>query len=118
MENKKVTFEWKGITYNLVFNLNVMEQIQAEYGSVSAWGDLTDNEKEPNAKAVIFGLTCMINEGIEIDNEDNEGKEGYTPKKLLTTKQVGRLLTDVGLAEATEKLNKTVIGSIESDEKN
>lgn len=118
MENKKVTFEWKGNTYNLVFNLNVMEQIQEEYGSVGAWGDLTDNEKEPNAKAVIFGLTCMINEGIDIDNEDNEGVEGYIPKKPLTLKQVGRLLTDVGLAEATDKLNKTVINSIESDEKN
>lgn len=118
MENKNVSFEWKGVAYNLVFNLNVMEQIQEEYGSVSAWGELTDNDKEPNAKAVIFGLTCMLNEGIEIDNEDNEGKEGYTPKKLLTLKQVGRLLTDVGLAEATEKLNKTVINAVESDEKN
>lgn len=116
--DKKVTFDWKGITYNLVFNLNVMEQIQSEYGSVSAWGDLTDNGKEPNAKAVIYGLTCMINEGIEIDNEDNEGKEGYTPKKLLTLKQVGRLITDVGLNEATEKLNESVISAVESDEKN
>lgn len=118
MDNKKTTFNWKGVEYNLVFNLNVMEQIQEEYGSVSAWGDLTDNEKEPNAKAVIFGLTCMINEGIEIDNEDNDGKEGYTPKKLLTLKQVGRLLTDVGMAEATAKLNTTVINAVESDEKN
>lgn len=118
MENKKVTFEWKGETYSLVFNLNVMEQIQEEYGSVSAWGELTDNGKEPNAKAVIFGLACMINEGIDIENEENEDKEKYKPKKLLTLKQVGRLLTDVGLAEATEKLNKTVIDAVASDEKN
>lgn len=121
IDNKNVSFDWKGITYNLVFNLNVMEEIQAEYGSVSAWGDKTDNTKEgaePDAKAVIFGLTCMINEGIDIDNEDNEGVEGYTPKKPLTTKQVGRLLTDVGLTEAATKLNKSVIGAIESDEKN
>lgn len=117
-QDNKAAFIWKGVTYNLVFNLNVMEQIQAEYGSVSAWGDLTENGKEPNAKAVIYGLTCMINEGIDIDNEDNEGVEGYTPKKPLTTKQVGRLLTDVGLEEATAKLNASVIGAVESDEKN
>lgn len=118
MENKKVTFEWKGVTYTLIFNLNVMEQIQEEYGSVSAWGDLTDNTKEPNAKAVIFGLACMLNEGIDIENEDNEGKEGYIPKKPLTLKQVGRLITDVGLTEATAKLNEGVINAVESDEKN
>ena len=118
MEEKKVTLTWKGTDYNLVFNLNVMEQIQQEYGSISEWGALTDNSKEPNAKAVIFGLTCMINEGIDIDNEDNEGVEGYTAKKFLTTKQVGRLLTDVGLEEATQRLNDSVINSVASEEKN
>lgn len=118
MGKEKVSVKWKGVDYNLVFNLNVMEQIQEEYGSISAWGELTDNEKEPNAKAVIFGLTAMINEGIDIDNEDNEGVEGYTIKKMLTKKQVGRLLTDVGIEEATKRLNYTVINSVASEEKN
>lgn len=117
-KKEKITLEWKGVEYNLVFNLNVMEEIQDEYGSISAWGELTDNEKEPNAKAVIFGLTSMINEGIDIDNEDNEGVEGYVPKKFLSKKQVGRLLTDVGIEEATQRLNDTVINSVASDEKN
>lgn len=116
--DKTVSLKWKNVEYNLVFNLNVMEQIQEEYGSVSAWGELTDNETEPNAKAVIFGLMCMINEGVDIDNEDNEGVEGYTPKKMLSTKQVGRLLTDVGLEEATQRLNDTVVNAVASDEKN
>lgn len=115
---EKIALEWKGVEYNLVFNLNVMEQIQEEYSSISAWGDLTDNAKEPNAKAVIFGLTCMINEGIDIDNEDNEGVEGYTPKKFLTKKQVGRLLTDVGIENAAQRLNDTVINAVATDEKN
>jgi hypothetical protein len=120
MANKmeKVAVEWKGVTYNLVFNLNVMEEIQEEYGSISEWGDLTDNEKEPNAKAVIFGLMCMINEGIDIDNVDNAGVAGYVPKTFLSKKQVGRLLTDVGMEEATQRLNDTVINSVASDEKN
>lgn len=117
-KKEKITLEWKGVEYNLVFNLNVMEEIQDEYGSISAWGELTDNEKEPNAKAVIFGLMRMINEGIDIDNEDNEGVEGYVPKKMLTKKQVGRLLTDVGIEEGTQRLNDTVINSVVGDEKN
>lgn len=113
----KISLTWKGVNYNLVFNLNVMEEIQEEYGSVSAWGELTDNEKEPNAKAVIFGLTAMLNEGIDIDNEDNQNVDGYVQKKFLTRKQVGRLLTDVGMEEATQRLNDTVINAVKSDEK-
>lgn len=118
MENKKVALTWKNVEYNLVFNLNVMEQIQDEYGSISAWGELTDKDTEPNAKAVIFGLMCMINEGVDIDNEDHEGVEGYIPKKMLSKKQVGRLLTDVGMEEATQRLNDTVVNAVASDEKN
>lgn len=116
MEKVKVT--WKGVEYNLVFNLNVMEEIQEEYGSIEAWGELTDNEKEPNAKAVKFGLTAMINEGIDLDNEEYANVEGYVPKRFLTKKQVGRLLTDVGMEEATQRLNDTVINAVKTDEKN
>ena len=67
----------------------------------------------PNAKAVIFGLTAMINEGLDIENEENG-----TEIKPLTTKQVGRIITEVGLTEALKSLNKTVIDSTKSDEKN
>lgn len=110
--------EYKGIVYKIVFNLNVMEEIQDEYGSLEAWGELTDSEKEPNMKAVLFGLGAMLNEGIEIDNEDNAEIEGYEPKKKLTKRQVGRLLSEVGFSEVTQKLNNTVIESTKSDEKN
>lgn len=116
--DKKFNVNWKGVDYTLVFNLNVMEEIQEEYGSISKWGELTDVSKEPNAKAVLFGLTAMINEGIDIDNDDNANTEGYTPKKFLSKKQVGRLITDVGLMEATQKINDTVISATASDEKN
>lgn len=118
MDKKRVKVTWKGVEYNLVFNLNVMEEIQEEYGSISAWGELTDTAKEPNAKAVLFGLTSMINEGIDIDNEDNANTQGYIPKQFLSKKQVGRLITDFGLMEATQKLNESVINSTASEEKN
>ena len=106
--------QYKDKEYKLVFNLNVMEQIQEEYKSLEEWGNLTDGENgEPNAKAVIYGFTAMLNEGIDMDNEENG-----TDIKPLTTKQVGRIITEVGLLEATKTLNKTVVDSTQSNEKN
>ena len=102
---------YKDKTYKLAFNLNVMESIQEEYGSVSKWADLTDNE-EPDFKAIIFGFTEMLNEGIDMDNEENG-----TDDKPLTHKQVGRMITEIGLAEASMALKDTVINSTK-DEKN
>ena len=91
-----------------------MEAIQDEYGSLDKWGSLTDGSNgEPNAKAVIFGFTQMLNEGIDIENDENG-----TDIKPFTLKQVGRIITDVGLAEATKTLNQTVIDSTQSEEKN
>lgn len=105
---------YKDKEYKLVFNLNVMEKIQEKYGSLDEWGSLTDGAKgEPNAKAIIYGFTEMINEGIEIENDENG-----TDNKPLTLKQVGRMITEVGLKEATSVLNKTVVDSTKSNEKN
>lgn len=107
--------QYKDKEYTLVFNLNVMEKIQEEYGSVSAWGDKTDAgaNGEPEAKAVIFGFAEMINEGIDIENE-----EKGTNNPPLTLKQVGRIITEVGLTNAAEKLNSVVIESTKNEEKN
>ena len=106
--------QYKGKSYKLVFNLNVMERIQEEYGSIDEWGRLSDgNNGEPNAKAVIFGIAEMLNEGIDIDNEENG-----TDIKPFTLKQVGRIITEVGIGEATAALNQTVIDSTRSDVKN
>ena len=100
--------------YKLVFNLNVMEAIQNEYGTLEKWGSLTDGSQgEPDAKAIIFGFREMLNEGIDIDNDENG-----TDIKPLTLKQVGRILTEVGIANATSVLNRTVIESTKSAEKN
>jgi hypothetical protein len=110
--NGKLIFKEK--EYPLVFNLNVMEEIQNEYGSLDKWGSLTDGKDgEPNAKAVIFGFTAMMNEGIDIENEENG-----TNKPFLTQKQVGRIITEYGIVEATKKLNNTVVDSTQSTEKN
>lgn len=105
--------EYKGREYRIVFNLNVMEAIQDEYGTLDNWGALTDgkaHEGETDIKALIFGLREMLNEAIEIDNEDNG-----TNDPLLTRKQVGRMLTDIGVGKLTEDMNKLVVDSTKND---
>ena len=115
MRDFSKNLDYKGKTYKLVFNLNVMEAIQMEYGTLDHWGELTDGTEkgEPDAKAVIFGFTEMINEGIDIDNEENG-----TNDAPLTLKQVGRMITEIGLGNATKTLNETVIESTKGDGKN
>lgn len=104
--------EYKGEKYLIVFNLNVMQEIQDEYKTLEAWGELTDGSSgEINIKALIFGFTRMINEGIEIKNEETGANN-----KPFTEKQVGRMITDIGLEAMAQKLNEAVIGSTKSDE--
>ena len=115
---EKSYIDYKGEKYELVFNLNVMEEIQAEYGSVEAWGYLVEAEEEPKAKDIKYGFTVMLNEGIDIYNEEHESDEDFKKRSFLTEKQVGRIISEIGLVEAARRLNKQVIDSTKSDEKN
>lgn len=106
--------EYRGKAYKVVFNLNVMQQIQEEYGTIEKWGEQTDGTSgEPDARAVIFGFAAMLNEGIDIENE-----ETGADIKPLTLKQVGRMISEIGFERATNVLNKTVVDSTQSAEKN
>lgn len=114
MKDVTATIQLKDKTYPMIFNLNVMEEIQSKYGTLEKWANLTDGKAgEPDAKAVIFGFLQMINEGIDIENEKNG-----TQNAFLTHKQVGRILTEYGIVEATKQLNATVIASTQPTEKN
>ena len=94
-----------------------MEVIQEEYGSVEAWGDLVEAQAEPKAKDIKFGFTAMLNEGIDIYNEEH-ACDGFIARPFFNDKQVGRIISEIGLLEAAKQLNKTVIDSTKSDEKN
>ena len=114
MKDVNGTIQYKEKNYRIVFNLNVMELIQEEYGSLDAWAGMSDGSQgEPSAKAVKFGFAAMLNEGIDIENEENG-----TNEKPLTLKQVGRMITEIGMKNVTNVLNKTVIDSTQSMEKN
>ncbi len=106
--------QYREKVYKLVFNLNVMERIQEEYGTLEKWAEITDGKSgEVNAKAVIFGFTEMLNEGIDIENDENGANNPF-----LTLKQVGRMITEIGITQATQTLNDTVVNSTQSAEKN
>ncbi|WP_298625642.1 hypothetical protein [uncultured Senegalimassilia sp.] len=114
MKSKLQEIEYKDKTYKLAFDLNVMEAIQDEYGSIEAWGKLVEPEEgEPNIKALVFGATQMINEGIEISND-----EDGTDEKPLSHRKVARILTEVGLESVADKMQKSVIDSTADDSKN
>lgn len=118
MKEKESIFIVNGKEYKAIFNLNVMQEIQLKYGTFKKWGELTDGSKSDNddytevdISALIFGIKAMINEAIDIDNETREVKEPF-----LNDKQVGRLITDMGLEKVTKQINQTVIESTQGDE--
>lgn len=105
---------YKDKEYKLVFNLNVMEKIQDEYKTLDAWGALTDGSHgEVNIKALVFGITEMVNEAIDIDNDENGTNEPF-----VTHKKVGRMLTELGLEKVAKDMNDLVIESTKDDSKN
>ena len=97
--------------YPLVFSLNVMEAIQDKYGSIDKWSSLIQKNGEPDIKTLKFFMTEAINEGIEIENEKNNEK-----RKSVTSKQVGRILTEVGLSDTANKIMTTISESIQTDD--
>lgn len=111
--SSKITYKDKD--YKLVFNLNVMEKIQEEYDTLDHWGELTDgaNGNEVNIKALVFGITEMINEAIDIDNDENGKRDPFVSHKF-----VGRMLTDIGIDSAAANMNDLVIESTKNDSKN
>ena len=114
LKDYKFELEIEEKKYQLVFNLNVMQEIQEEYNTLEKWGELTDGKSgEVNVKALIFGLTCMINEAIDMQNEETGDN-----KSFFTQKQVGRLITKAGIQNSADKLNQAIVESTKSDLKN
>lgn len=111
MIDKVNYLETKTEKYPLVFSLNVMEAIQDKYGSIDKWSSLIQKNGEPDIKALKFFMTEAINEGIEIENEKNNEK-----RKSVTSKQVGRILTEVGLSNTANKIMTTILESIQTDD--
>ena len=107
---KKVQFKDK--EYPVIFNINVMQSIQEEYGTVEVWADKVECEGAfPDLKALIFTFREMINEAIDIEND-----EKGTNVPFVTDKQVGRMVSDIGAL--AELLKDITTQSIQNPEKN
>lgn len=111
MQDKISHFTYKEKQYPLVFNLNVMEEIQEHYGSMNEWAELVEGDNEPKIKDLKFGIMAMINEAIDIENEEKEEK---TP--FFTSKQIGRVITEVGFIEFIKMIKELTIQSTKVDD--
>lgn len=107
-------FEVDGKKYTLAFNLNSMADIEKKYGSIAKWGKLVDaSNKEINIDALRYGLTAMLNEGIDMNNEKNGTNEPF-----LTERQTGRIIMALSAQKAAETMNDLVIESVKTEPKN
>ena len=111
MKNTVVYIETDKRKYPLVFNLNVMEEIQEQYGSLDEWGKITSGNGEPQVKDLKNGIMAMINEAIDIENEENG-----TNEPMLTAKQVGRIMTEVGIVTIVQKIREITVASTKSED--
>lgn len=111
VELQHVTIDGKD--YPFIYSINVMATLQKKYGSIQAWADVVEPKPkkngeriEPDLDALIFFFTEAFNEGIEVENEEKN-----INRQLLTSRQVGRLVTKLGLEEANKKLKEAVINA-------
>lgn len=111
MKNTVVYIETEKRNYPIVFNLNVMEEIQEQYGSLDEWGRITQGDGEPQVKDLKNGIMAMVNEAIDIENEKNG-----TNEPMLDTKQVGRMMTEVGFDTIVKKIQEVIIASTKSED--
>ena len=106
------TFEVGDKTYTLAFNLNSMADIEKKYGSIAKWGKLVDaSNKDINIDALRYGLTAMLNEGIDMNNEINGTHEPF-----LTERQAGRIIMALSTKTVANKMNDLIVESVKTEQ--
>lgn len=99
--------EYKGKEYKLIFDLNVLQEVQDEYGTLAkmleeAYGKKTG---EPSIKALSFIIMSMANEAIDIENENT-----VTPAPLINQKMANRMLTEFIQKNSVDNVVKLIDG--------
>lgn len=105
--------------YPMAFTLNVMENIQDKYGTMGDWSNaltpletVIENDQEVikvgevKIKDLKWSVEQLINEGIDIENENKSEKRPF-----VNSKQVGRLISSLGIKEMTALIGKTTVES-------
>ena len=125
LEIKKY-IETKEDKYPVIFSFNVLEEIQNKYDSFDNWSHIIEGEqfidgkwqkKEPKISDVKYFIKIAINEGIDLENEKTN-----SDRKFLTDKQVGRLISEVGVQTISkiirEVIQTSTIGTTDINEDN
>lgn len=121
MENGIKYLETKTAKYPMVFNINIIEILQEKYGSIEKWADLIEgvvrNEKgiiiervTPKMRDIKFFIKEAINEGIDIENEQNN-----ETREFVTEKKVGRILTEIDQKNIRQTIKDLTTSSIKTD---
>lgn len=98
--------------YPIAFTLNVMESVQEKYGTMEEWGKALDPDSgEPQIKDIIWTFREFLNEGIDIENDEN-GEN----RPLLTHKQVGRLVSSFDMQELGKMIRNLTVQSTDTGE--
>lgn len=119
MKNISDTLKYKGKEYKLVFDFNVMQDLQDEYGTFNKWIEVAYGKEsgEPSVKALAFAIMSMVNNGIEIENENRKPEEQEKP---INARQANRMLTELaknnGLAGVISSIDGLMEKSLQGGE--
>ena len=108
MKDRLIEIELNGVNYPLIYNLNVMEELENKYNTIDEWINKLRSSRA-RAKDIKYTLMVMMNEGIEIENI-----ETGSDRKKLTEKEVGRILYDYVLA--MDKITEAAIAGGDTGE--
>lgn len=122
MLNKKTVLKIDGKEYDLIFNFNMLEEVQEKYGTYSGFLKSLYKDKEvlPDIKELKWTLLHMINEGIKFANFENNEKTDLVDEDfidyIMAKKKPARIV--VLINEAFTKFNTEISedGTSEEDE--
>lgn len=98
MLNKIAYLDYGEKKYPMMFTLNVIENIQDEFGSLEKWEkEVMPEDGEPNIKSFKKTIAFMINEGIDYENDEFGKNEPF-----VSLKKVGRIITSLGFGKTSE----------------
>ena len=109
MKDISDTLEYKGKQYKIVFDFNVMQDLQEEYGTFNNWVEEACGKKsgEPSVKALSFAIMSMVNNGIDEANEDRKPEE---QEKYITARTANRMLTEFAKTKGLNNVIKQIDG--------
>lgn len=101
MKEKMIYIETSDSRYPIIFDLNVLYEIQEMFGSFVKW---SDTFKEVGWECVLQTTMIFVNEGIDYENElTGESRE------FITEKQAGRIITEVGIQKVIHVIGDSVV---------